>query len=79
VVSEGAGQPLAWIEINGWRMRPVFVPAATNDGSALMHHVALIWTVANHTYGVGYHDVRGIQQTLRLDMELARNIRLIGP
>jgi hypothetical protein len=72
-------KPLAWIEIKGRRMRAIFVPPATNDGSAFMHHVVLIWTVDNHTYGVGFHNVRGLPQALRLDEELSENIRLVGP
>jgi len=70
---------LARITVNGWRARAVFVPQATNDGSAFAHHVVLIWTVAGHTYGVGFHDVHGIRPTLELDEELVRNIRLVGP
>ena len=70
-------RPLAWLHINGWQIRAVFVPEGTNDGSAFAHHVVLIWTVAGHTYGVGFHDVRGIQPTLDLDEELVRSIRLI--
>ena len=69
---------LAWVTINGWRMRAVFVPAATNEGSAFMHHVVLIWTVGQHTYAVGFHDVSGIPQTLARDEELAKSIKLLG-
>jgi len=67
------------VTINGWRMRAVFVPQATNDGSAFAHHVVLIWTVGQHTYGVGFHDVTNIQNTLLRDEELARGIKLIKP
>ena len=72
-------KPIAWVTINGWRMRAVFVPEATNDGSAFAHHVVLVWTVGHHTYGVGFHDVTGIQPTLRLDEVLARSIKLVAP
>jgi hypothetical protein len=72
-------KPLTWLTINGWRMRAVFVPQATNDGSAFAHHVVLIWTVRQHTYGIGFHDVRGIQPTLTLDEQLAESIQLVGP
>jgi hypothetical protein len=65
--------------INGWRMRSVYVTPATNDGSAFMDHVVLIWTVRGHTYGVGFHNVDGIQRTLALDIKLARGIRLVTP
>jgi len=72
-------KPLSWLTINGWRTRAVFVPQATNDGSAFAHHVVLIRTVRQHTYGVGFHDVRGIQPTLTLDEQLAKTIQLVGP
>jgi hypothetical protein len=70
---------IAWVTLNGRRMHAVFVPPATNEGSAFAHHVVLIWTVGHHTYGVGFHDVTGIRPTLRLDEELARNIKLVTP
>jgi hypothetical protein len=70
---------LGWVTINGWRMRAVYVPPETNDGSAFAHHVVLIWTVGQHTYGVGFHDLRGLHETLMLDEELTRHITLVGP
>jgi hypothetical protein len=72
-------RPLSWVTINDWRMHVVFVPPKTNDGSAFANHVVLIWTVGNHTYGVGFHDINGIHQTLLLDEQLAKHIRLVGP
>jgi hypothetical protein len=72
-------RPLGRVQINGWRMHAVYAPPETNDGSAFMHHVVLIWTKDGHTYGVGFHNVRGIQRTLTLDEELAGGIRLVGP
>jgi hypothetical protein len=72
-------RPLGWVTIDGRRMRAVFVPPAWNDGSAFAHHVVLIWTVGEHTYGVGFHDVTGIPQTLRQDEELAKSIELVAP
>ena len=72
-------QPFAWVTINGRRMRAVYVPPATNDGSAFAHHVVLIWTVDHHTYGFGFHNLHGRHETLRLDEELARHITLVGP
>jgi len=59
-------------------MRSVYVPLATNDGSAFMNHVVLIWTDAGHTYGIGFHNTKGIHGTLLLDEELAKHIRLVG-
>jgi hypothetical protein len=72
-------RPLTWVTINGWRMRVVFVPPATNDGSAFANHVVLVWTVGKHTYGVGFHDLAGLHNALLLDEQLARHIRLVGP
>jgi hypothetical protein len=66
------------VTINGRRMHAVFVPPATNE-SAFMDHVVLIWTTGGHTYGVGFHDVSSIRQTLLKDVELAKSIKLIGP
>ena len=60
-------------------MRSVYVPAATNDGSAFARDVVLIWTVRGHTYGVGFHNVHGIPQTLALDLTLVRWIKLVEP
>jgi len=70
---------LGWVTVNGQRMRSVYVPPLTNDGSAFMDHVVLIWSVAGHTYGVGFHNTRGIRRTLLLDEKLAEHIRLVGP
>ena len=72
-------RPLGWMTINRWRTRAVYVPARTNEGSAFAGHVVLIWTVSGHTYGVGFHQVQGLRQTLKLDVALARGIRLVAP
>jgi hypothetical protein len=72
-------EPLAWVTVDRWRMRAVFVPPETNDGSAFARHVVLIWTVGGHTYGVGFHDVRGVGRTLALDEQLVESITLVGP
>jgi hypothetical protein len=72
-------KPLGWVMINRWRMRVIFIPPAWNDGSAFARHVVLVWTVGEHTYGVGFHDVTGIPQTLRRDDELAKSIELVAP
>jgi hypothetical protein len=65
--------------INGWRMHAVYVPPGLNEGSAFAHHVVLVWTVGGHTYGVGFHDVTTLRQTLLLDERLARHIQLMRP
>ena len=67
------------LRISGWRMRAVLVPSSTNAGSAFAEHVVLIWTVGRHTYGVGFHDVKGLRRTLLLDETLARGIRMVQP
>jgi hypothetical protein len=72
-------QPLRSLTLNGWRMRAVYVPHETNEGSAFADHVVLIWTVGAHTYGFGFHNVRDLGQTLDLDLELAGGIRLVTP
>jgi hypothetical protein len=59
-------------------MRAVYVPRATNDGSAFADHVVLIWTVDGHTYALGFHKTRGIRHALELDKALARGIVLVG-
>lgn len=65
--------------VNRWRTRAVYAVAATNAGSAFSNHVVLIWSVGGHTYGVGFHNVRGRRQTLRLDEAVVRSIRLVTP
>lgn len=72
-------RPLGWVEVNGRRMRAVYVPPATNDGSMFMHHVVLVWSESGHTYGFGFHNTRGIQRALLLDEQLARYIKLVRP
>jgi hypothetical protein len=72
-------RPLRWLTIRGWRMRAVYVPSRTNEGSAFASHVVLIWTVGDHTYGVGFHNVHGLRQTLDLDVALARGVNLVAP
>ena len=70
-------RPIASVTIRGRRMRAVFVPP-TND-SAFIHHVVLIWTVGRHTYGIGFHDITTVRETLLLDEELAQHIELVRP
>lgn len=72
-------RPLRRVNINGWDMSAVYVPPATNDGSAFAHHVVLVWSDAGHTYGIGFHNTQGIHRTLLIDEELARHIKLVGP
>jgi hypothetical protein len=72
-------RPLRSLTINGWRVRAVYVPAETNDGSAFARHVVLVWTVAGHTYGVGFHNAGSLRQTMDLDAALVRGIRLVAP
>lgn len=72
-------RPIGWLTIHGWRMRSIYVPAATNDGSAFAHHVVLVWTARGHTYAFGFHNVHGIRHTLLLDEALAGHVTLVGP
>lgn len=71
-------RPLGWVTIQGWRMREVHVPPTTNVGSAFASHAVLIWTVGRHTYGIGFHNVKGLKPTLSLDLALARGIKLVA-
>jgi hypothetical protein len=72
-------RPLRSLTIKGWRMRAVYAPFGTNDGSAFARHVVLIWTVGGYTYGIGFHKVHGLGATLDLDAALARGVKLIAP
>jgi hypothetical protein len=60
-------------------MRVDYVPPATNDGSAFMYHVVLVWTVGDHTYAFGFHNLHGIHHTLLLDEALAKHVALVTP
>jgi hypothetical protein len=70
---------LSGITIKGRPMRAFYVSPDTNEGSSFAHHVVLIWTVGDHTYGVGFHDVAGVRAAFALDVALARAIRLVRP
>jgi hypothetical protein len=67
---------LGIVVIHGWRTHEVFVPPALNEGSAFADHVVLIWTVGQHTYAFGFHDISTVKQTLALDVMLGRGMRL---
>jgi hypothetical protein len=71
-------RPLGWVTTSRWRMRAVFVSPDTNE-SAFVHHIAMVWTVGQHTYAVGFHNFTGMRATLRLDQQLAPWIELVGP
>ncbi len=64
---------------HAWKVDAVFAPQSTNDGSAFANHVVLIWTVGNHTYGVGFHELGTIASTLALDRRLLEGIALVRP
>jgi hypothetical protein len=72
-------RPLRSLTLNGREMQAIFVPPATNGGSAFMNHLVLVWTVDGHTYGLGFHNVHGVRATLDLDLALARGIKLVAP
>jgi hypothetical protein len=65
--------------INGWNAHAIYVTPAMNDGSAFAGHVVLVWTVNGHTYGVGFHNVKGIKRTLMLDRALVAPLKLTEP
>jgi hypothetical protein len=70
---------LGRMRMNGWRVRSVYVSPKTNEGSAFAHHVVLVWTVGQHTYAAGFHDVAGTGATLDLDTALVRAMKLVPP
>ena len=70
-------KPLAWTTVGRNRPRAVLVPSGSD--ALFGDHVVMIWTVGQHTYGVGFHNFTGIRQTLRLDEELMRHVALIHP
>jgi hypothetical protein len=70
-------RPLGWVKIGGRRVRAVLVPEGSE--TAFGGHVVLIWTVGQHTYGVGFHNFAGVRETKLLDEELARYVKLVQP
>jgi hypothetical protein len=69
---------IGYRRVGRWRMQVVFVPPTANEGSAFASHVVLVWTVGQHTYAIGFHDISTLNQTLALDLILARGIRLVS-
>jgi len=70
-------RPLARVTIGGKRAHAVLVPSGSE--TVFGDHVVLIWTVARHTYGIGFHNFTGLRQTLQLDEELLRHVVLVEP
>jgi hypothetical protein len=68
-----------WTRVNGRRMRWVFLPPETNEGSAFADHLVLVWTAGGHTYAVGFHVTTTRAAARALDLELARHLRLVSP
>ncbi len=68
---------LGSVRVNNWSLTEVFVPAASNDGSAFAGHLVLVWTTGGHTYALGFHEHAGRGRTLALDLALVRGIRLV--
>jgi len=85
VVNGPAWYPRARVEVDGWttvrgrRIRWMFVPPATNEGSAFAGHVVLVWTTGGHTYAVGFHDATTRCAARAMDLELARHLRMVRP
>lgn len=72
-------QVLGAVVISGLTREIVFVPMDTNDGSIFAHHVVLVWTVGNHTYGLGFHVLTTRREALALDEKLAGVTTLVSP
>lgn len=56
-----------------------YVPAASNFGSAQMHHLVMIWTADHHTYAYGFHVVTNLRRARELDLALGRHLRIVRP
>lgn len=68
--------PLGTVHAHGWRVH--LVEVTPWDESAFTRHLVMVWTVAGHTYAVGFHEERGRAAARRWDMELMRGLRLVG-
>ena len=53
------------------------MPAKTNNGSAFMDHLAMVWTSAGHTYAYGFHVVATTAEVRALDLEVARHLVMV--
>jgi hypothetical protein len=67
------------LPLRDWTVREIAVPLATNEGSAFARHLALVWTVRDHTYAVGFHRGGYLHRTRALNARVVRSIRLIPP
>jgi hypothetical protein len=56
-----------------------YVPAKTNDGSAFMDHLAMVWTSSGHTYAYGFHVVATTAEARALDLEVAKHLDMVAP
>jgi hypothetical protein len=65
----------AEIRLRGHRAEVVRV--LVSDGSIFQRHTLLLWTEGGHTYGVGFHGLD--KEAARLDLQVARSIRLFRP
>ena len=72
-------QPRGTTTIAGHEMRWYYVSPKTNDGSAYMHHLVLVWTTSGHTYAYGFHLVTTIADTRALDRELVSHLSYVKP
>ena len=59
--------------------RLYYVPAKTNDGSAFMDHLVMVWTSSGHTYAYGFHVVATAAEARALDVEVARHLVMVAP
>jgi hypothetical protein len=51
------------------------VRVLVSDGSIFNRHTVILWTAKGHTYGVGFHGLD--REAQRLDLQIARSIRLV--
>lgn len=55
--------------------RLYYVPPKTNDGSAFMGHLVMVWTAGDHTYAYGFHVVATLTEARALDLEIRQTPR----
>jgi hypothetical protein len=53
------------------RGRLYYVPPKTNDGSAFMGHLVMVWAASHHTYAYGFHVVATMDEAWALNLEVA--------
>ena len=72
-------EPLARRTIGSWRVDIYFISPQISLFSEFEHDYVDVWTVAGHTYVVGFQDVYGRKVTEALNQALVEHMELVGP